>query len=120
MFTLGLLGQCPKPHWIGDGACDDLTNIAECDFDGNDCCQDNSDFSFCQICACLDVTTTTVNEGSTANTTDSMTAKVTTELDSTFESTTTDKDAGNSTIKSQTNPETTSTDLQTTSEPTNE
>ena len=108
------LGQCPKPHWIGDGACDDLTNIAECDFDGNDCCQDNSSFSFCQICACLEsnVTTTTVNEGSTA--------KVTTELDSTFESTTTDNDAGISTTKSQTNFETTSNDLQTTSEPTNE
>ena len=29
--------DCPFPHWVNDGFCDQLTSVAECDFDGEDC-----------------------------------------------------------------------------------
>ena len=39
--------------WIGDGECDDITNIAECNFDGNDCCQEPLIEGSCLDCQCL-------------------------------------------------------------------
>jgi len=48
---------CPKPHWKNDGFCDDLTNIAECEYDGGDCCGDNVNTLYCILCYCLTNTT---------------------------------------------------------------
>ena len=38
---------------IGDLICDDGPNTPECNFDGADCCNPNSDFSHCINCECL-------------------------------------------------------------------
>ena len=38
---------------IGDLICDDWPNTPECEFDGQDCCNSNSDFSQCLNCECL-------------------------------------------------------------------
>ena len=38
---------------IGDLICDDGPNTLECNFDGADCCNPNSDFSHCINCECL-------------------------------------------------------------------
>lgn len=46
--------SCPYPAYIGDGYCDDVTNIAACDFDGGDCCLDEILVDYCQVCQCLD------------------------------------------------------------------
>ena len=43
---------CSKPHWIGDGFCDDSTNNAECDFDGGDCCGNDVKTYWCSVCEC--------------------------------------------------------------------
>ena len=40
----------------GDGMCDDLSNTAECDWDGGDCCDPNADFDVCTECFCADQT----------------------------------------------------------------
>lgn len=45
--------QCEKPQWIGDGFCDDETNTEMCEYDGGDCCDGNSDMSYCIQCQCL-------------------------------------------------------------------
>jgi hypothetical protein len=37
---------------IGDGVCNDRQNIAECRYDGNDCCLSNKNTTFCEDCAC--------------------------------------------------------------------
>ena len=29
---------CEKPQYQGDGNCDDINNVAGCDYDGGDCC----------------------------------------------------------------------------------
>ena len=39
---------------IGDGICDDLNNIQDCQFDGNDCCDKNANFNFCYSCECYE------------------------------------------------------------------
>ena len=48
---------CIYTSWIGDGECDDLTNNAECNWDGGDCCPDqnpNPDWDDkCSECLCL-------------------------------------------------------------------
>jgi hypothetical protein len=37
---------------IGDGVCDDRQNVAECSYDGKDCCLLNKNESFCEDCKC--------------------------------------------------------------------
>ena len=37
---------------IGDGICDDFTNIAECGYDGGDCCGDDVNTDHCDECIC--------------------------------------------------------------------
>lgn len=44
---------CIEP-WLDDNVCDDRNNIAECAFDGGDCCNTTADDSFCALCYCLD------------------------------------------------------------------
>ena len=42
-------------HFIGDGYCDDETNIGECDYDGWDCCATDGpelQFVYCVECEC--------------------------------------------------------------------
>ncbi len=39
---------------VGDGYCDDETNIVECGYDGGDCCLSQVVTSYCDICECLD------------------------------------------------------------------
>ena len=38
--------------WIGDLYCDDITNTAECGYDGGDCCGDEVDTDYCEECIC--------------------------------------------------------------------
>ena len=42
--------------WIGDDYCDDQNNNAGCQWDGGDCCGNDSDSwdNFCSACECLD------------------------------------------------------------------
>ena len=45
---------CGYPEHVGDGICDDsfLTNNAECNYDGYDCCSPNPNIAYCQDCMC--------------------------------------------------------------------
>ena len=45
---------CEIPSWIGDGYCDDVTNNADCHFDGGDCCGVNVNTSYCTECICYE------------------------------------------------------------------
>ncbi len=38
---------------IGDGLCDDATNVEECLFDGGDCCKADTGYFHCTLCECL-------------------------------------------------------------------
>jgi hypothetical protein len=38
---------------VGNGFCNDDTNIAECDYDGGDCCGDNITSEHCTECTCF-------------------------------------------------------------------
>ena len=44
---------CSNSDWVADGFCDDFTNNKECDFDGGDCCNSESNHQFCKKCLCL-------------------------------------------------------------------
>ena len=44
---------CVKPHFIGDGYCDDELNKEECNYDDGDCCGVDLDNKFCKECQCL-------------------------------------------------------------------
>ena len=46
---------CPdwaESSWIGDGQCNDETNIKECNYDGGDCCGPTVNKKHCQLCIC--------------------------------------------------------------------
>ena len=59
---LFFLPDCPKPEFIGDWFCDDITNIPECNFDGGDCCHVDSFTFSCNFCICyMDNLTTSTN-----------------------------------------------------------
>ena len=47
--------------FIGNGFCNDITNIRSCDFDGGDCCGENISTEFCEICTCHSDDLTTGN-----------------------------------------------------------
>ena len=53
-FISEYLLACRVPVWKGDGYCDDVNNVASCDYDGGDCCGSNVNTAFCSTCACLD------------------------------------------------------------------
>ena len=42
----------PNNSTVGDGYCDDLMNIAECNYDGGDCCGNNVTYGNCSACIC--------------------------------------------------------------------
>jgi hypothetical protein len=54
MTTTPNLEQCPQEFqkWVGDGDCDDVTNIKECQFDGGDCCASRITHGACLDCLC--------------------------------------------------------------------
>ncbi len=45
-------GCSANSFMIGDGVCDELTNIERCQYDGGDCCLRNSSRSLCSVCIC--------------------------------------------------------------------
>ena len=53
-FFFSLLIGCEYPEHVGDGICDEtlITNNAECNYDGNDCCASYITTSFCTDCIC--------------------------------------------------------------------
>ena len=53
-FYFPLLIGCGYPEHVGDGYCDDsfLTNNAECNYDGYDCCSPNPNINYCHDCIC--------------------------------------------------------------------
>ena len=44
---------CPEFNHVGDGYCDDETNILACNYDGGDCCGSCVITYFCFNCDCL-------------------------------------------------------------------
>jgi hypothetical protein len=57
LFTIKhYLGPSCDISYMGDGYCDDITNIEGCGFDGGDCCLDDIDTSYCDECLCLEDT----------------------------------------------------------------
>ena len=44
--------DCANLILVGNGVCNDLTNILECDFDGGDCCGSCITTEFCSECQC--------------------------------------------------------------------
>ena len=59
--------ECESPQWVGDDFCDDENNKEGCEWDGGDCCNNDSDDwdMYCDDCLCLDPTA----GGSTTTTT---------------------------------------------------
>ena len=43
---------CNHPNLIGNGFCNDETNVPECIFDGGDCCGSCINIGFCKNCIC--------------------------------------------------------------------
>lgn len=39
---------CGSEQYKGDGNCDDENNVADCDFDGGDCCGSNVKKAYCE------------------------------------------------------------------------
>ena len=50
--TVSRSHSCPFWELTGDGYCDDETNIPECGYDYDDCCQLQNDRSLCTNCTC--------------------------------------------------------------------
>ena len=46
---------CSNLTLVGDGYCDDETNVLECNFDDGDCCGPNITTTHCTECQCLEV-----------------------------------------------------------------
>ena len=40
---------------VGDGFCDDIANIEECNYDGGDCCGPNINMDYCFECSCFEL-----------------------------------------------------------------
>ena len=38
---------------MNDGICDDKSNTYQCNFDGGDCCKDDTIKDFCLLCQCF-------------------------------------------------------------------
>ena len=47
--------DCPKPEYIGDMFCDDVSNTKGCNYDGGDCCDPYSFFFMCHHCVCFNM-----------------------------------------------------------------
>ena len=51
-----ITGSCGSPNYKGDGFCDDINNVAGCDWDDGDCCGTSVATDYCNDCECLDCT----------------------------------------------------------------
>ena len=51
-FSKIFFAVCADPSRIGNGFCDDATNNEVCEWDGGDCCGDNVNNLFCNVCRC--------------------------------------------------------------------
>ena len=51
--------------WVGDGYCDDINNNIECNYDGGDCCGDNVNTQYCEVCQCISEGGSTEDPGTT-------------------------------------------------------
>ena len=40
--------------YVGDDYCDDISNTENCGWDGGDCCGNNLNYDYCDVCECLD------------------------------------------------------------------
>ena len=47
-----LVPGCDNVPLVGNGFCNDVTNSADCNFDGGDCCVENANTNSCSECAC--------------------------------------------------------------------
>ncbi len=47
------LGCSANSFLIGDGECNDVTNVPRCLYDGGDCCLENKKTSLCTNCTCI-------------------------------------------------------------------
>ena len=45
---------CANARWVGDGNCDDITNILICNYDGGDCCIEAIITDYCSECRCFE------------------------------------------------------------------
>lgn len=52
---------CEFPTFAGDSFCDDGNNHCGCDWDGGDCCGQESQYTYCTDCECLDPTLASQN-----------------------------------------------------------
>ena len=53
-ITVGQTSSCTMLHYVADGFCDDVTNNHFCDYDGGDCCLEDTINVACEVCKCLD------------------------------------------------------------------
>ena len=54
VYSLPFTADCAEPNWFDDNFCDDENNVPECGYDGEDCCDPNSNLvMYCTVCACL-------------------------------------------------------------------
>jgi hypothetical protein len=44
--------KCKFAKYVGDGICNDKLNTVSCNFDGNDCCSNSSNYEHCDKCTC--------------------------------------------------------------------
>ena len=44
---------CDNELLMNDGICDDKSNTYQCNFDGGDCCKDDTIKDFCLLCQCF-------------------------------------------------------------------
>ena len=54
LYSPKQLPSCPPAllSWVGDGACDDVTNTGDCFYDGGDCCGSEMSKGVCLECQC--------------------------------------------------------------------
>ena len=55
IYWLSFIIGCHNLTLVGNGLCDDETNILECNFDDGDCCGSNITTTHCSECQCLEV-----------------------------------------------------------------
>ena len=51
-FGFSMNCECASPKFYNDGFCDDANNVAECNFDGGDCCHYENWDQYCTECEC--------------------------------------------------------------------
>ncbi len=52
VFSNKLLDQCNLQELVGNGICNDESNIKDCAYDGGDCCSEHGILVLCKECTC--------------------------------------------------------------------